>query len=149
MKKCAGHLDRQVLPFAGPNANLPVLACFLFTVLRNCAFFLPDIWTGRSSAPAGPNANLPVRTGGPAHFAMYVHCLFIIKSGYLGLKVCVCVCGGRGGDGRICPGPLTALTGTGGSSGKFKVRGCDSRETKHFFQAWSYVCCLTIFSDFF
>ena len=25
----------------------------------------------RSSAPAGPNANLPVRTGGPAHFAMY------------------------------------------------------------------------------
>ena len=71
VKKCAGHLDRQVLPFAGPNANLPVLACFLFTVLRNCAFFLPDIWTGRSSAPAGPNANLPVRTGGPAHFAMY------------------------------------------------------------------------------
>jgi hypothetical protein len=71
VKKCAGHLDRQVLPFAGPNANLPVLACFLFTVLSNCAFFLPDIWTGRSSAPASPNANLPVRTGRPAHFAMY------------------------------------------------------------------------------
>ena len=77
VKKGAGHLDRQVLPFTGPNEYLPVLACFLFIVLRNCAFFLPDIWTGRSSAPAGPNANLPVRTGGPAHFAMYARVIFL------------------------------------------------------------------------
>ena len=32
VKKCAGHLDRQVLPFAGPNANLPVLACFFYSL---------------------------------------------------------------------------------------------------------------------
>ena len=39
VKKCAGHLDRQVLPFAGPNANLPVLACFFIHCTEKLCIF--------------------------------------------------------------------------------------------------------------